>query len=225
MIVNKNLKFVWLGVFVSLLVFFVLYRLANQHVAEVRSVLNEQEQAYETQVFQMAETMRANRRNVSTDTFFQECNSTKQNRFDSLLSQLSNPMNQADLSELLILLDECAYSGVHQKFVLALRLLLEVEAWQKFNKLNNHVSKKLFDKPNEDIKLWLEFADNEIQKANNGKLLVRLQGNIIAELLTGSSTRSPEILEILAEVDQVKLQINEYNIQNNTIFQQLTKTE
>lgn len=223
MSVNKNLKFALLGVFVSLLVFFVLYRLANQNFAEVLSVINEQEQAYETQVIQMAETIRGGRRNVSETSFFQECSSNKQNRFDSLLNQLSNPMSQADLSELLVLLNECAYAPVHKKIVSALQLAREVEAWQEFNKLNIEVSKKLFDKPNENISLWLEFADNEIQKANNGIFLVGLQSNIIVELLTGSSTRSPEILEILAEVDQVKLQINEYTIQNNNIFGQLTK--
>ncbi|USN92150.1 MAG: hypothetical protein H6782_04730 [Candidatus Nomurabacteria bacterium] len=207
---NKTSKFNWLNiknVIVVVAGIGVMYSLVtviiNNHFKDIElgtRLLIANQQAL---LVAIAETTARNGADQITESIIIDCSVAERSQFDSLLNQLNNRLNNAELTELERLFGRCGKFRSDTKSVMVTKLAREIEVFESYV---NQLELVLGESVSEEYKLslWQSLADEEQKQSDLFATLVRLQDQIISTLLAGSAVDSSEITDILVEVRSVQ---------------------
>lgn len=151
----------------------------------------------------IAETTARNGADQVTETIVKDCNVQERSSLDSLLGKLDSGLSNTQLVELDRLFGRCGYFFSERKSVMVARLAREMEVFEDYVNqlsaiLNKDLSKEFL------VEEWRELAKEEAKQSDLFTRLVTMQDKIINTLLSGSSVNSPEIEEILFEVNEIQ---------------------
>lgn len=197
---GKNLFVFILGM---VAIYFMVTSLVNNRFSEIE--LNTRIQIADQQAVlsTIAETTARNGADAVTESIVQDCVLSERSRFDELLSQLDKGLNKTELVELERLFGRCASFSSDRKAVMVARFSREIDIYEDYV---NQLSAIL----DEDVTAafsvasWQALAAEERKQSQLFSKLVGLQDQIISNLLEGKTTASPEIKEILRNVQDVK---------------------
>lgn len=162
-----------------------------------------------TIVASLSEVMARGGADAVTDSVIKDCPAAERSRFDALLANLDDGIPRAELQELSRLFDRCASFYARRKAVMVARFEREVELYgqltERYLRLNAQDSDPSFFTAE-----WQELARYEREQSTHFDQLVKLQGDIIESLLSGSTLVSPELAGLLKEVQEVQ-QMQAYN--------------
>lgn len=210
-------RLVALGILCSILIFLILQNIADRRVANMIESLSAAQAVLATESGQLSDQLRRGQYPQTALTRYSVCPNPKQLQFDALLGQLSNALTNAELRDLQVLFQECAYANVYQRLYTALQLENVTTQWSYLSQAEaSHqlVSREVDDQEQSNRST---FVQNELAIAEEAMNLVRLQGMIIAELSVNTSATDPRIVAILAEVDTVKQTMSQLRAENASL--------
>ncbi len=138
-----------------------------------------------------------------TESIVRDCTVIERGQFDNLLGQLNNNLSRPQLVELERLFGRCGSFYSERKSVMVARLAREIEVYEDYvNFLSIIVDQDLSTVF--QVTVWQALSEEERKQGESFAKLVQLQDRIIANLLEGKNSNSPEIVEILKEVGEVQ---------------------
>lgn len=162
-----------------------------------------------TTVAALSEVLSLGGADAVTDSVIKDCPANERTRFDTLLGRLDTGLSVVELQELSRLFDRCAAFYARRKAVMVARFEREVEFYDQFIdrylRLSGEEAAAKFA-----VAEWQELARFEKDQSRHFDRLVALQGEIIATLLSGKLVTSPELTDLLREVQDVQ-QMQAYN--------------
>lgn len=167
----------------------------------------------------IAERTANNGADVVTEKIIRDCTVSERTDFDRLLSNIET-LSYTQLVELERLFGRCGNFFAERKAVMVARLAREVEVYEKFVKQLSVVigSDQTAEFP---LAAWQQLAAEE-QKLSEGLAeLVRYQDQIITALLEGKTAVSPEVRDILFQVNETNEQLRLANTQSSRIRSEL----
>lgn len=151
----------------------------------------------------IAETTARNGADSVTEAIVIDCSLEERSRHDALLGRLDQGLSRSELIELDSLFGSCGSFYAERKSVMVARLGREIQAFDaQVNLLST-----LTGSDESDVYLvdtWKELQEGEQSQRVFFNELVRLQQEIISELLAGKTAASPEISTILIEVQETR---------------------
>lgn len=199
-IVGKRILFGFLVLVLGyLLVSVVVSNKLSAIEINIRSQITEQTAV----LVAIAEATSRNGGDQVTESIAPDCPAVDRVQFDSLLNQLNAGLSHSQLIELDRLFGRCGGTFAKRKAVMATRLAREVEVYAGYvNQLGAIQGSDQTDAFL--VTTWQELTEIEQAQSTYFSQLVTLQDRIITTLLNGKSATSPEIVEILQEVMDVK---------------------
>ncbi len=179
-----------------------IYNTNQETVNQISSAVSEQELSLKS----LAELTRSNGADAVTDRFIADCKAVERIRFDTLLDALSKNISKGDLQEVNSLFFKCGSFYADRKSIMAIKLAQQVEHFDSLHTILATVTTV----PSENlttIATWIEIAEAELKTAEYFNTLVKLQGSIITDLLSGKRSDSPELVATLTEVNSVRGQM------------------
>jgi len=170
-------------------------------------------------VLNKIESMRGDTVSDTVSSLVADCNIEQRQRFDTLLDRLESPMTQAELSELHKLFNECAYFFSDRRRLLSLELSGAVHTLEVLSGVAAKYSLTPISESN--LSLYNEIANNERQLASLFNQLVKYQGAIIAELLSGNTPQAPALVAIREAVRVTRSEMNTTTVQIETARRQI----
>jgi hypothetical protein len=195
--INKKSAFLLgfgLVVIVVLVAFIITELRTSSYESQLRAAVADQNAFLVT----VAELTARNAADSVTESIVQDCPVGERVRFDLLLGSLDQGLTQTELTELDALFASCGSFFAERKAVMVARLQREIEILEGYNRLYEQFADS--DAIAEQMEGWRELLEGEQMQSVLISELVRLQKDIIDELLAGRNATSPEILSILSEV-------------------------
>ena len=196
----KNVIIVLMGVIIMVLfVNSVVNKRLQTAEAGLRTQIAEQQALLAT----IAETTARNGADAVTESIVKDCGINERSRFEELLNSLGNNLSRTELVEAERLFGRCGSFYSERKSVMVSRLAREIEV---YTILVNQLSTLTNQDQDEEYKLeqWKNLSNFELDQSKAFAQLVVLQDKIITTLLDGKSAQSPEMLEILSEVNETQ---------------------
>jgi hypothetical protein len=168
----------------------------------------------------IAEITARNGADAITESVVRDCTISERVQFDDLIGRLDSGLVRNELVELERLFGRCGSFYSERKSVMVTRLAREIEIYE------NYVS-QLSVIIEEDasasfpVKKWQALAAGEKKQSELFSKLVRLQDEIISTLLDGLAVSSPEITDILQEVQEAQGTLIVTNKQTSKIRSEL----
>jgi hypothetical protein len=183
----------------GVLVYLVAAFISSYKFAEARQSLETQISEQEALLTNLAETTGRNGADPTTDSILKDCALSNRTQFDTLLGNLDKNLPSSDLEKLQSLFSRCGAFYSQRKSLLASRLEREVEVYSTYVDQLTALSRQ-FEIDDYNVEKWRLLADLEQAQSKLFTQLVTLQDQIIKSLLTGKTTESTEITEILSRV-------------------------
>lgn len=182
---------------------------ARAHIAEQEALL-----------IAIAETTARNGGDAVTEAIVKDCVVTERVRFDGLLGRLNAGLPQAELLELERLFGRCGSFYSERKSLMVARLAREIEVYEAQVQqlgiiLDADVSEQF------SVPQWQALAAQEQIQGELFSELVRLQDQIIAALISGTTVESEEMSDILRQVAEVQETLVVANLQAGSIRSEL----
>lgn len=197
---SRNAVVLILGVLAT---YFVVTSLVDARFHNVETSIRGQIFEQESLLTAIAEATSRNGADAITESIVKDCTVTERSQFDNLLSRLNNNLTRSELVELERLFGRCGTFFSERKNVMVSRLSREIEIYKNFvDQLSVVKDEDLNEKFS--VSVWQELASEEKKQSELFAELVNLQDSIIKTLLSGKSAGSPEIVEILQQVQEVQ---------------------
>lgn len=207
---NTTHKTGWLNpknIFVFVLgmaaVYFMVTSLVDRRFNEIELSTRVQIADQQAVLATIAETTARNGADAVTESIVRDCTLSERSRFDQMLGQLNTGLTHSELVELERLFGRCGSFYSERKSVMVSRFSREIGVYEDYvDQLSAIVG--------EDVSAafavegWQSLAAQERKQSELFTRLVHLQDQIIGILLEGKTATSPEIVEILRQVQEVQ---------------------
>ena len=209
-------KKVLIGSFVGLAIIFLgasfyVKEQQSEYVAQIKLYATAQEKTIAT----LAQTIDQDGADAVVSALIVDCESENRKRFDALLGTLDT-LSRVELQEVDSLFDACGDYFAQRRAVMVARLSREFEVYQDYVSLLEVADKRvsLTEYPVAD---WSRVVEMEEKRSDLSKELVRIQKDIIVELLKGTPPTAKEIRSKVAEASEVKDTLAYLGIQIDSI--------
>lgn len=200
---RKNIKYALVFLIGIFVMYFIVTAMVGLRFSEIEKNTREQIASQESLLVEIAVTTARNGADSVTELIVQDCTIDERTRFDFLLGKLDSNLSKIDLLELERLFGRCGPFYSERKSVMVSRLGREIEVYTNYvNQLGIILDKDVSEQYS--LSKWQDLATEEQKNSDLFAKLVKLQDQIIATLLTGKSVDSPEIQEILLEVNETQ---------------------
>lgn len=201
---KKLVSITVLGVLVGALCIYVLSnQVTKERLAALENHTRDAVTEQQALLVAIAETTARNGADAVTEEIIRDCQLSDRNRFDSLLSQLDSGLSSSELAALERLFDRCGSFYAERKAVMVSRLMREIEVYEYFvHQLGLISDTDVTEKYN--IGQWQKLAQEEQKQSQLYAELVRLQGQIIATLVSGGAQADTDLDTVLLEVREVQ---------------------
>lgn len=177
---------------------YLMHWVAKQNQATLMSInvrIAEQEKV----LVKITDLIQQNGADETLSKIITDCSSDERQQFDTLLGGLSAHVSGNQLTTLNTLFYKCGSFYAVRRAVMAARLQREVAIYADYVALQDELLSKATTS-NTRVNQWLQLAAVELNLAEDFNHLVKLQGDIIAALMSGKTKNSPEITGTLTEV-------------------------
>ncbi len=174
----------------------------------------------ESTLVAIAEITARNGADVVTESVIKDCTTAERGEFDDLLGRLNSGLSRTELVTLERLFGRCGSFYAERKAIMVARLSREIEVYTAYVAQLSAIR-------NEDllvsfkVERWEALATEERKQSQLFAELVALQDQIISTLLSGKSTASPEMQEILQQARETQETLLVANKQTGTIRAEL----
>jgi hypothetical protein len=177
--------------------------LVDARFKEVESSTKVMIASQEALLVTIAEITARNGADTITESIVKDCSIAERSQFENLLDNLNNNLSQTQLTELERLFGRCGSFFSERKSVMVSRLSREIDVYDGYvAQLGIILGDDLRDDYSVDD--WQTLASLEQKRSDLFTRLVSLQDEIITELLAGSLIGSPEMTDILFNVNEVQ---------------------
>lgn len=184
-----------IGVLVGVLV-------ASYRTANYQNLVDQQLQDQEEFVLDLARSVAQNQMNESFSVSITDCPADDREKFDLLLGRIDTGLNRDQLLELDNLFAACAHVRAERKAVLVSQLSREIGVLEGYmNQLASITGQQTLVS---EMSNWNTLLEYELVQSRGFSDLVDAQKNIIDTLLDGKDADSPEMMTILASVQETQ---------------------
>lgn len=187
----------------ALVVVIVREKLDNLH-SRIQLQISDQQSLLKT----IAETTARNGADVVTESIVRDCSVNERTEFDTLLDKLDKGLAKNDLEKLERLFGRCASFYPQRKSVMVARFSREIEVYSSYvDQLKTISNKETISSFKVDT--WRSLADQEKKQSELFVKMTGLQETIITTLISGKTSDSKEIKDVLKQVKEVQQGLSE----------------
>lgn len=218
---KKLVQFVVSGAAIILGIFLASSFVVGERMEQLESTLQVQLAEQKALLATIAETTARNGADSVTESIVRDCALEDRSRFDSLLGQLDSGLQRSELIELEQLFGVCGSFFSERKAVMVARLAREIEVYEAYVAQLSTVT-GVDQSKSQTLDQWRTLSEGEQTQSVLFTQLVRLQKDIIDELLAGRAANSEEITAILNEVRETREALLLTKTQTDTLRGDLT---
>ena len=201
----------------ALIVIIVREKLDNLH-SLIQLHISDQQSLLKT----IAEITARNGADVVTESIIRDCSVNERTEFDTLLDKLDKGLVKSDLEKLDRLFGRCASFYPQRKSVMVARFSREIEVYSSYvDQLKTISDKETVASYNVDT--WQQLASQEKKQSELFVKMTTLQETIITTLISGKTSDSKEIKDVLKEVKEVQQGLVEASAEAAQIRSELIK--
>lgn len=159
-----------------------------------------------------ADLTRQNSVDPAIEKVITACNTSDQQRFNTLLDSLAKNISPTDLDELTVLFYKCGHYDADRKGIMTARLEREVQILINLEQMRNYIQPYANNMQTE-TDTWKKIVEAEQKWTGYSNDLVTEQGIIIDLLRSGKKTTSPEVVEVLTKAGSARSQLQVLGLQ------------